>query len=289
MPRQPRKSSGTGIYHVMMRGINHQTIFEDEEDNYQFINTLDRMRVRYDDEGNPSGSNCTYYAYCLMGNHFHLLIREREESVGETIKRIASSYVYYYNRKYGRDGHLFKERFKSEPVNDMAYFTVLLRYIHQNPVKAGIVEKVKDYEFSSWGEYDGTVEPVFQICDVNTVLNRITFKDLDEWVNEPLDDDVQCLEIEKKVFSKPSDDQVWLMIKEQTGATSSGRRDKTKHPQTAQGQRSLPPSVGATHRSRKRTYSKVIKRKQGVREYLILMSVTCPLPSRTDQGTYSSF
>ena len=221
MPRQPRTSSGTGIYHVMMRGINHQTIFEDEEDNYQFINTLDRMRVRYDDEGNACGRNCCYYAYCLMGNHFHLLIRERDERVGETIKRIASSYVYYYNRKYGRDGHLFKERFKSEPVNDMAYFTVLLRYIHQNPVKAGIVEKVKDYEFSSWGEYDGTVEPVFQICDVNTVLNRIPYKELDEWVNEPLDGDVQCLEIEKKVFSKPSDDQVWLMIKEQTGATSS--------------------------------------------------------------------
>ena len=98
-------------------------IFEDEEDNHQFINTLDRMR----------------------GNHFHLLIRERDERVGETVKRIASSYVYYYNRKYGRDGHLFKERFKSEPVNDMAYFTVLLRYIHQNPVKAGIVERVKDY------------------------------------------------------------------------------------------------------------------------------------------------
>jgi REP element-mobilizing transposase RayT len=152
MPRQARESSGTGIFHVMMRGINHQNIFEDEEDNYQFINTLDRMRVRYDDEGTPCGRNCSYYAYCLMGNHFHLLIRERNERVGETIKRIASSYVYYYNRKYGRDGHLFKERFKSEPVNDMEYFTVLLRYIHQNPVKAGIVEKVKDYEFSSWGE-----------------------------------------------------------------------------------------------------------------------------------------
>lgn len=54
MPRQPRTSSGTGIYYVMMRGINHQTVFEDEEDNYQFINTLDRMRVRYDDEGNPT-------------------------------------------------------------------------------------------------------------------------------------------------------------------------------------------------------------------------------------------
>ena len=69
----------------------------------------------------------------------------------------------------------------------MAYFTVLLRYIHQNPVKAGIVEKVKDYEYSSWGEYDGTVEPVFQICDTRTVLNRIPFKDLEEWVNDLLD------------------------------------------------------------------------------------------------------
>ena len=65
MPRQARKESGTGIFHVMMRGINHQNIFEDAEDNYQFINTLDRMRKRYDDDGNPCGTNCSFYAYCL--------------------------------------------------------------------------------------------------------------------------------------------------------------------------------------------------------------------------------
>lgn len=97
-----------------------------------------------------------------MANHFHLLIREREETIGNVVKRIASSYVYYYNHKYLRDGHLFKERFKSEPVrsssarllptgrkNDISYFTTLLRYIHQNPVKAGIVKEVKDYEYST--------------------------------------------------------------------------------------------------------------------------------------------
>lgn len=222
MPRQSRKPSGTGIYHVMMRGINHQTIFEDEEDNYQFINTLDRMRVRYDDDGIACGRNCSYYAYCLMGNHFHLLIRERDERVGETIKRIASSYVYYYNRKYGRDGHLFKERFKSEPVNDMSYFTVLLRYIHQNPVKAGIVEHVKDYDFSSWGEYDGTVESVFHICDTQTVLNRIPFTDLEAWVNEPLGDDICCLDNDKeKPRLRLSDDQVWQQIIKHTGVYDS--------------------------------------------------------------------
>ena len=221
MPRKAREGSGTGIFHVMMRGINHQNIFEDAEDNYQFINTLDRMRVRYDDDGNPCGSNCTYYAYCLMNNHFHLLIREREESVGETVKRIASSYVYYYNRKYLRDGHLFKERFRSEPVNDMAYFTTLLRYIHQNPVKAGIVEHVKDYEYSSWGEYDGTVEPLFQLCATETVLRRIPFEDLEAMVNEPLADEICCLDIEDPSQGRLSDDQVWAYIKEVTGTTNS--------------------------------------------------------------------
>ena len=221
MPRRARIDSGTGIFHVMMRGINHQNIFEDEEDCWQFINTLDRMRVRYNDDGMPCGTNCIYYAYCLMGNHFHLLIRERDEKVGDTIKRIASSYVYYYNKKYGRDGHLFRERYKSEPVNDMAYFVTLLRYIHQNPVKAGIVEKVRDYEYSSWGEYDGSVESVFQICGVDTVLKRISFEDLDALVNEPLADDINCMDIEDPSKSRPSDDQVWAYIKEATGVTNS--------------------------------------------------------------------
>ena len=138
MPRRARIESGTGIFHVMMRGINHQNIFEDEEDCWQFINTLDRMRVRYNDEGKPCGTNCIYYAYCLMSNHIHLLIREREDTIGMAIKRIASSYVYYYNHKYSRDGHLFRERYKSEPVNDMAYFVTLLRYIHQESANCHI-------------------------------------------------------------------------------------------------------------------------------------------------------
>lgn len=232
MPRQSRQSSGTGIYHVMMRGINHQVIFEDEEDYYQFITTLDRMRFQYDDDGLRCGTNCTLYAYCLMSNHVHLLIRERDESIGETIKRIASSYVYYYNHKYLRDGHLFKERFKSEPVNDMAYFTILLRYIHQNPVKAGIAERVKDYEYSSWCEYDGEVEPVFRICDTETVLRRIPYADLEAWVNEPLPDDAHFLDNDdEKPKFRLSDDQVWQQIIKIAGVTCSSdfqKLDKTK-------------------------------------------------------------
>lgn len=126
-----------------------------------------------------------------------------------------------YNRKYGRDGHLFKERFKSEPVNDLAYFTTLLRYIHQNPVKAGIVGNVKDYAYSSWGEYEGTVDPVFRICDTQVVLNRIPFGDLKAWVDDLLSDVIHCLEFEGTSRLRPSDDEVWSLIVGRTGVTNS--------------------------------------------------------------------
>ena len=221
MPRQARQASGTGIYHVMMRGINHQNIFEEQEDYYQFLNTLDLMAQSYESDGTPAGRNYILYAYCLMSNHIHLLIREREDNIGMAIKRIASSYVYYYNHKYSRDGHLFRERFKSEPVNDMAYFVTLLRYIHQNPVKAGMVKEVKDYEFSSWQEYEDKKSILFPLCDTRTVLNRISYIELNDLVNAPLSDDVSCLDIEDASKGRPSDDQVMMLIKEKTGVTNS--------------------------------------------------------------------
>lgn len=156
----------------------------------------------------------------LTAPKVHLLIREREDTIGMAIKRIASSYVYYYNHKYSRDGHLFRERFKSEPVNDMAYFVTLLRYIHQNPIKAGIVTNVNDYEFSSWQEYCDKDGVLFPLCDTQTVLNRIPYNELNALVYEPLSDDVTCLDIEEASKGRPSDDQVMMFIKEKTGATN---------------------------------------------------------------------
>ena len=102
MPRKPRESSGTGIYHVMLRGINRQDIFDDTEDYWTFIKMM-------------SAVPCYIYAYCLMPNHVHLLIAEKSLKVGEVVKSIASCYVPYYNKKYGRIGHLLQDRFKSEP------------------------------------------------------------------------------------------------------------------------------------------------------------------------------
>lgn len=175
MPRQPRQTSGTEIYHVMMRGINRQNIFEDQEDYVRFLTFMQQMLEPLDDLGNRQPPLCTFYAYCLMSNHVHLLIKTHHEHIGATIKHLAVVYAMYFNHKYSRAGHLFQDRFKSEPVNDMAYFTTLLRYIHQNPLKAGIVQNVSDYAWSSWGEYTGSIPPALSLCATNAVLKRISF------------------------------------------------------------------------------------------------------------------
>ena len=136
MARQLRKKSETGVYHVMLRGINRQDIFEDEGDYQQMVSILRGLIDRCDEHKVQLPSLCTFYAYCLMSNHVHLLIQEREENISDVVKIIGVTYAHYFNKKYERNGHLFQDRFRSEPVNTIEYFVTLLRYIHQNPLKA---------------------------------------------------------------------------------------------------------------------------------------------------------
>ena len=202
MSRQGRIQSGTGVYHVMMRGINRQQIFESEEDNKHMLYVLSNLQLQYSPDGTPLPSpTCTIYAYCLMGNHFHLLIQERAWTISEIIKSLASSCVYYFNKQHQRIGHLFQDRFKSEPVNDMTYFITLLRYIHQNPVKAGIVSDAKDYPWSSWREYL-CPDKEENICNTRATLRRISLEDLSTLVNQPLSEECQCIDIDTSDIRK---------------------------------------------------------------------------------------
>ena len=93
MARKPRRKSYSGIYHIMLRGINRQTIFEDDEDKIRLLTTIKRYKEK---------SNFKLYGYCLMDNHMHLLMQEMDETVSQTIQRIGASYVYWYNSKYVR-------------------------------------------------------------------------------------------------------------------------------------------------------------------------------------------
>lgn len=144
MPRQARKQAESGIYHTMLRGIDRQMIFEDTEDCDRFLDIVKDCR---------KACGFKLYAYCLMGNHVHLLLKTESDGLETIFKKIGGRYVYYYNVKYQRVGHLFQDRFKSEPVEDDAYFLTVLRYIHQNPVKANLCAKAEKYPYSSFAEY----------------------------------------------------------------------------------------------------------------------------------------
>lgn len=144
MARQPRQKSNSGIYHVVLRGINRQDIFHDANDYNRFVATL---------IGKKADSQFDLYAYCLMANHLHLLLRENAEGVSHIMSGIGTSYAWWYNRRYDRSGHVFQGRFGSECVEDDRYLLAVVRYIHNNPVKAKIVLSPEQYRWSSVHDY----------------------------------------------------------------------------------------------------------------------------------------
>lgn len=144
MARKAREKCESNTYHVMLRGINRQQIFLDQLDNQRFLEVLTECR---------GISKFHLYAYCLMGNHVHLLLRVGEEPLEQVMKRIGTRYVVWYNNKYARAGHLFQDRYRSEAVKDDVYFLTVLRYILNNPVKGGICRKAEAYRWSSAADY----------------------------------------------------------------------------------------------------------------------------------------
>lgn len=144
MSRVKRLRSMSGIYHVMLRGVNKSAIFHDDQDRMRMLEVIDKVKALVGFE---------LFAYCLMHNHVHLLIKETEEEpIGSIMKRISVRYVMWFNRKYERVGHLFQDRYKSECVDEQAYYLVVLRYILQNPIKAGVVSRLDAYPWSSYHE-----------------------------------------------------------------------------------------------------------------------------------------
>ncbi len=189
MPRKARRRSPSGIYHVIMRGINRQIIFLDQEDRLRFIRTLEKYQPI---------STYLVFAYCLMGNHVHILLKEGKEPMATVMRRICGSYVLWYNQKYTRVGHLFQGRYKSEPVNDDRYFLTVLRYIFQNPVKAGLVEAVGDYRWTNYFDYfkassDEDLAFVLSFFDDNpSIAKDLLAKYLDK------NNDDACLDIQER-------------------------------------------------------------------------------------------
>ena len=183
MPRRARQVSVSGYMHVIVRGIGKQILFENTSDYYHYLIRLEQYCMETD---------VKVTAFCLMNNHVHLLLNGKMGAIALLMKKIGVSYSGYYNRKYDRSGHLFQDRYLSEPVETESYLLNVFRYILRNPQKAGICSADK-YKWSSYGIYDNV--PGF----MDIALLKDLLGNKQNYENFLLGEtDEQCLEHENK-------------------------------------------------------------------------------------------
>ena len=130
MPRGPRLDAPGVLHHVMARGLERRTIFRDDRDRQDFVDRLARL---------VEAQALTVYAWALLPNHVHLLVRTGRMPLARAMRSLLTGYAGAFNRRHKRTGHLFQNRYKSIVVEEEPYFLELVRYLHLNPVRAGVV------------------------------------------------------------------------------------------------------------------------------------------------------
>jgi REP element-mobilizing transposase RayT len=164
MPRQARLVFPGGLYHIIARGIERRRIFVDTRDYKEFQEGLSEYVPK---------TGCRCLAWVLMPNHFHLLIQAGKVGTAPLMRRLMTGYAGYFNRRHRRAGHLFQNRYKSILCEENPYLLELVRYIHLNPLRAGIVSSLELLEAYPWSGHRallGIAPPLFQ--EVDDVINR---------------------------------------------------------------------------------------------------------------------
>lgn len=133
----------------MVRGLDRKQIYRDDKDREEFLIRLERVLEK---------TGCTCYAWSLMPNHYHLLMRSGRESISTLMRRLQTGYALYYNRRHKKAGYLFQNRFKSILCDEETYFLELVRYIHLNPLRAKIVNDLRGLDEYRWSGHQEIVK-----------------------------------------------------------------------------------------------------------------------------------
>jgi len=144
MPRPPRIEYPDAIYHVTARGIEGRMIVMDDKDRAKWLERLEHTVDRH---------GWRVFAFALLGNHFHLFLQTPKPNLAAGMRDLSGGHVAYFNARHGRKGHLFQSRYKAYIVEDEGYWQELSRYVHLNPVRAGLAEKPEDWRWSSYAGY----------------------------------------------------------------------------------------------------------------------------------------
>jgi len=164
MPRQARLDVPGALHHIMVRGIDKTDIFKDDQDRSFF---LERLGL------NVNGGKSTVYAWALMRNHVHILFRSGEDGISSVMRKLLSWYAQYYNHRHIRTGHLFENRYKSILCDEDNYLLALVRYIHLNHVRAGVVKTIEELDRYPWSGHRTIIgKAKYPWMDVESVLSQ---------------------------------------------------------------------------------------------------------------------
>lgn len=203
MGRKARKISSTGIYHIMLRGNNREQVFLSGRDTNVFLAILEQQKIKH---------NMKMYGFCLMPNHVHLAVKEPEAGlISKFMHGLETAFTKWYNIEHEKCGHVFQGRFKSEPVETIEYLANLIRYIHNNPVKAHMCNHPGQFSASSYLLYF-TDDP--GIIDRDDVFEIISKEDFAAFHNKELDaEQLKFMEMEDEFQPRVVNDKALETIK----------------------------------------------------------------------------
>lgn len=185
-------------YHVMGRGIRRIKIFDEHEDYEIFMKLVEMTQQKYPFD---------LHSYCLMTNHFHMLIETTNTEIWKIMKRILNAYSRTYNVKYGYSGHLFESRYASSIINDETYFLEVSRYIHLNPVRAKMVRFPLDYKYSSYQNY--VTEKIDTRVTTEKILSCFQCNPAQQY-QMFVESKITHEDYEKLIMNEMREDEMWL-------------------------------------------------------------------------------
>ena len=236
-----REKSRIGMYHVLAQGAGNNELFHDDEDYQVFVEYLAKlMKEAWAEDDEPDRPYFHTYAYCLTPKQFRLIVKEEKYQVSAIMQSISQLYSRYYSSKYNSYGPLYRRRYYSEPINDPERLEVVMRYVHQEPMrvivpqKAGFsmvpqkeqkeqkfnAEALDEWAWSSWHEYVGQESDLPMVCEKPDACHDLTAEQWRELLSKPLPEGTKCLEPKEYRAPKPTETQVLSMVRLMTSATN---------------------------------------------------------------------
>ncbi|ADR34763.1 hypothetical protein Sulku_2103 [Sulfuricurvum kujiense DSM 16994] len=215
MPRPPRYNE-IGTYHVINRGVERREVFLDQRDYDQFMAYLGDLVTKY---------GIQFHAYCLMNNHYHLLLETVSDNLSDALKYLNVNYSKYFNQTYQRTGHLWQGRFKSFPIHDETQFWTVAKYIERNPIAAGIVKNINEYPYHSYQIVSQSSHTFSYIID-QSKIHTMQDSEYSEFIDTPLQNEILKSIYKMHRINKDTTDKKYLHKPISTFFDQKGERNE---------------------------------------------------------------